>query len=211
MTKTLFARCPRSSPRSSRRAPPRQLISPPAAGTGASTRRFPSARPGATKPRPAADRHRRRWQRPLAEHRRRRPQLQQGPRLERIQDGRGALARSRRDYGLFVRGSLLYDDIVEDDETARTPISERARTSRVRTSGCSTPSCTGAGTSAATTRRPRRPPGGELGREHVHPGRHQRRDQPFRRLGAARARLGIARGLPAAGNAEGRLRASPTT
>ena len=110
-------------------------------------------------------------------------------------------------FGLFVRGSLLYDDMVEDHDTARTEISESgkdlagsyapaARRLRLRALG----------RRRAPARRTRWTPGGELGREHVHPGRHQRRHQPFRRRGAARARLGTARSLPAAGNAEGRLR-----
>ena len=46
-----------------------------------------------------------------------------------------------------------------------------------------------------------RPPGGELGREHLHPERHQRH-QPFRRVGAARAGLGAQGRLPAAGDGQ---------
>ena len=110
-------------------------------------------------------------------------------------------------FGLFVRGSLLYDDLVEDHETDRTAdlgigqgprglLRPPARRLRLRALG----------RRRAPARRARGTPGGELGREHVHPGRHQRRHQPFRRLGAARAGLGTARSLPAAGNPEGRLR-----
>ena len=102
------------------------------------------------------------------------------------------LSLDHDNYGLFVRGSLLYDDLVEDSKTARTPISEAgkdlagsyirsARRFRVRALGPRRP----------RARHPRGQPGGELGREHVHPGRHQRH-QPFRRVGAARAGLGAA-------------------
>ena len=122
-----------------------------------------------------ADRHGRRRQRPLAEHRRRRPQLQERPRLERVQGGDGTLARPSTTSALFVRGSLLYDDLVEDSKTARTPLSEAgkdlagsyiapARRLRVRALR----------PRRARARHPRGQPGGELGREHVHPGRHQR-------------------------------------
>ena len=37
------------------------------------------------------------------------------------------LSLDRDNFGLFVRGSLLYDDLVEDSETARTPISEQGK------------------------------------------------------------------------------------
>jgi hypothetical protein len=37
------------------------------------------------------------------------------------------LALDHDNYGLFVRGSLLYDDLVEDSQTARTPISEAGK------------------------------------------------------------------------------------
>ena len=37
------------------------------------------------------------------------------------------LSLDRENYGLFVRGSLLYDDLVEDSETARTPISDEGK------------------------------------------------------------------------------------
>ena len=37
------------------------------------------------------------------------------------------LSLDRENYGLFVRGSMLYDDLVEDSETARTPISEEGK------------------------------------------------------------------------------------
>ena len=62
------------------------------------------------------------------------------------------LSLDHDNYGLFVRGSLLYDDLVEDSTrrpARRSPT--RARTWRAPTSGCSTPSSTGAGTSAGTS------------------------------------------------------------
>jgi hypothetical protein len=37
------------------------------------------------------------------------------------------LSLDHDNYGLFVRGSLLYDDLVEDSKTARTPISEAGK------------------------------------------------------------------------------------
>ena len=37
------------------------------------------------------------------------------------------LSLDRENFGLFVRGSALYDDLVEDSETARTPISEEGK------------------------------------------------------------------------------------
>ena len=37
------------------------------------------------------------------------------------------LSLDRENYGLFVRGSLLYDDLVEDSATDRTPISETGK------------------------------------------------------------------------------------
>jgi hypothetical protein len=37
------------------------------------------------------------------------------------------LSLDRENFGLFVRGSVLYDDLVEDSQTARTPISERSK------------------------------------------------------------------------------------
>lgn len=37
------------------------------------------------------------------------------------------LGLDRDNYGLFVRGSLLYDDLVEDGQTDRTPISEKGK------------------------------------------------------------------------------------
>ncbi|HEX9773745.1 MAG TPA: DUF1302 domain-containing protein, partial [Steroidobacteraceae bacterium] len=37
------------------------------------------------------------------------------------------LSLDRENYGLFVRGSLLYDDLVEDSDTDRTPISETGK------------------------------------------------------------------------------------
>jgi Protein of unknown function (DUF1302) len=37
------------------------------------------------------------------------------------------LSLDHDNYGLFVRGSLLYDDLVEDSNTARTPISEAGK------------------------------------------------------------------------------------
>ena len=110
-------------------------------------------------------------------------------------------------FGLFVRGSLLYDDLVEDSETARTPISEAGKDlagSYVRLLDAFVYGRWDVGGHLLDVRAGT--PGRELGREHLHPGRHQRRHQSFRRLGAARAGLGTARSLPAAGNAEGRLR-----
>ena len=196
------------------RAPPRRSISPPAAGTAASTRRFPSARSGATRTRdPRLIGTAERRQRPLAEHRRRRPQLPRGPRLERVQDGRRALARSRRELRpVRARLGCCTTTWSRTRETERTPISEAGKDlagSYLRLLDAFVYGRWDLGGHDA--RRARRTPGRELGREHLHPGRHQRRDQPFRRRGAARAGLGTARGLPAAGNAEGRLRRSPTT
>jgi hypothetical protein len=37
------------------------------------------------------------------------------------------LSLDHDNYGLFIRGSLLYDDLVEDSKTARTPISEAGK------------------------------------------------------------------------------------
>ncbi len=210
MTKTSHpsvARARRSDPRA--QAPHRRLISPPAAGTAASTRRFPSARPGATKTRDprligTADGGTGRS-----------PNIDDGDlnykngRVSSAYKMVAELSLDRGDnFGLFVRGSLLYDDLVEDSRDGphadfgagqgpRGLLLAPARRIRLWTLG----------PRRARARSCALAPGGELGREHLHPGRHQRRDQPFRRGGAARAGLGTARSLPAAGNAEGRLRA----
>jgi hypothetical protein len=37
------------------------------------------------------------------------------------------LSLDRENFGLFVRGSAFYDDLVEDSDTDRTPISERGK------------------------------------------------------------------------------------
>ena len=81
-----------------------------------------------------------------------------------------------------------------------------ARMSRVLTCDCSMRSLRQLGRWRARSRHPCRPAGRQLGREHVYPGRHQQRHQPFRRIGAARTGLGIARSLPAPGNPESRIR-----
>ena len=111
-------------------------------------------------------------------------------------------------FGVFVRGSA---PVRHSRSRTRAPNARRsprngkdlagsyaatARRLRVRPLG----------PRGSRARRPRRPPGRELGREHLHPGRHQRRDQPLRRFRAARPGVGAARGLPAAGVVEGRVR-----
>ena len=99
------------------------------------------------------------------------------------------LSLNYRGVGAFVRASALYDDAADQTRSARRSSDESEdlvqsytrlldafvlRQVRPRQDG---------------RRAAPRPPGGELGREHLHPERHQRH-QPLRRVGAARAGLG---------------------